>query len=69
MIVILGSLMMRVMVPLPSDGSCNRSRRVPECSTLLTFSSMTISWAPGVTDMRGAQGVRVARSYDVNIFE
>ena len=53
MIVILGSLMMRVMVPSLSDGSFNRSRRAPECSALSTSSSMTISWAPGLTDMGG----------------
>ena len=60
MIVILGSLMMRVMVPLPSDGSCNRSRRIPECSTLSTSSSMTITWAPGSADMGGGQTARVS---------
>ena len=51
--------MMRVTVPSPSDSFCNRSRRAPECSTLSTCSSMTISWATGTTDMGGGAVVRV----------
>ena len=58
-----------MMAPSPRDGSCNRSRRAPECSTLSTFSSMTISWAPGSKDMGGGASSSRVNPNDVNILE
>ena len=56
------------MAHSPRDGSCNRSRRAPECSTLSTSSIMTIYRAPGSIGMGGGANSSCVKIQMTSIF-